>query len=184
MQSDCAKLGDELGRTVPSVTFVARDAKGTDLPDTQVFVDGTLAQSRLDEGKPYDLDPGKHAFRFSHAGKDVTMNVVVSSGEKSRAIVATFADANGGAPAPASLRTTPPPDAERGSRSAVPLVVAGVGGAAMIVGGALLVTGLRAVPSNCSRSTMNEWPKALHGSSCSSSYDRPWRRTQSMARSS
>jgi hypothetical protein len=38
------------------------------------------------------------------------------------------------------------------SRSAVPLIVAGLGGAAMVVGTVLLVSGLGAVPANCSRS--------------------------------
>jgi hypothetical protein len=153
IQSDCAKFGDELGRTVPSVSFVARDSKGTDLLDTQVYVDGVLAQSRLDEGKSHDLDPGKHTIRFVHAGKDITQSVVVSSGEKGRTIVAVFGD-NGAAPnspGPSGSAITVEPS--KPSRSAVPLLVAGLGGAAMVVGTVLLVSGLGAVPANCSRSS-------------------------------
>ena len=153
LQSDCAKFGDELSRTVPSVSFVARDSKGADLLDTQVYVDGVLAQARLDEGKSHDLDPGKHTIRFVHAGKDVTQSVVISSGEKGRNIIAVFGD-NGAAPTvggPAAGANTTEP--AKPSRSAVPLVVAGLGGAAMIVGTVLLVSGLGAVPSNCSRSS-------------------------------
>jgi hypothetical protein len=153
LQSDCAKFGDELGRTVPSVSFVARDGKGNDLVDTQVYVDGVLAQSRLDEGKSHDLDPGKHTIRFVHAGKDVTQSVVVSSGEKGRNIVAVFGD-NGATSAVVGSTTgaaTAAPSTP--SRSVVPLIVAGLGGAAMVVGTVLLVSGLGAVPANCSRSS-------------------------------
>jgi hypothetical protein len=150
IQSDCAKFGDELGRTVPSVSFVARDGRGADLMDTQVYVDGVLTQSRLEEGKSHDLDPGKHTIRFVHAGKDVTQSVVISAGEKSRAIVAVFGEAPGTTPPP---RTAGPEEPAHASRPVAPLLVAGVGGVALIVGGVLLATGLGAVPSNCSRDT-------------------------------
>lgn len=152
VQSDCAKFGDELGRTVPSVSFVARDAKGSDLVDTQVYVDGVLTQSRLEEGRSHDLDPGKHTIRFVHAGKELTQSAVISAGEKSRAIVAVFGDAAGStASTPAKGPVVEEPAS--GSRPIAPLVVAGVGGVALIVGSVLLATGLGAVPSNCSRDT-------------------------------
>jgi hypothetical protein len=152
LQSDCAKFGDELARTVPSVSFAARDARGADLLDTQVFVDGALVQSRLDEGKSYDLDPGKHTVRFVHAGKDVIQGIVVSSGEKGRAIVATFGDSSA---AGVTNKATTNAEPSKPSRSAVPLVVAALGGAAMIAGSVLLVSGLGDVPDNCSRSAHN-----------------------------
>ena len=124
IQSDCAKFGDELGRTVPSVSFVARDAKGGDLVDTQVYVDGVLVQSRLEEGRSHDLDPGKHTVRFAHAGKDVTQSVVISAGEKGRAIVAVFGDATASA-APARSAVSEEP--AQPSRPIAPLIVAEVG---------------------------------------------------------
>lgn len=154
LQSDCAKFGDELGRTVPSVSFVARDAKGGDLVDTQVYVDGVLVQSRLEEGRSHDLDPGKHTVRFAHAGKDVTQSVVISAGEKSRAIVAVFGDATATATASAApARGAVSEEPAQASRPIAPLFVAGAGGVALVVGGVLLATGLGAVPSNCSRDT-------------------------------
>ena len=156
VQSDCAKFGDELSRTLPSVTFVARDSRGGDLIDTQVFVDGVLTQSRLDEGRGHDIDPGKHTVRFVHAGKEITQTVVISAGERGRALTALFDDGNGSA-APtgpggsSSASTVAAP--EQPSRSAVPLIVAGVGGAALVVGVILLVSGLGGVPDTCSRSS-------------------------------
>ena len=82
IQSDCARFAEELGRLVPSVTFVARDSHAADLPNTSVFLDEQLVASRLDEGKTYDIDPGKHQVRFVHDGKEVSMRVVLSQGEK------------------------------------------------------------------------------------------------------
>ena len=45
----------------------------------------------LDDGKPYDLDPGKHAVRFVHEGRETTVTVVLNQGEELR-YVASFAD--------------------------------------------------------------------------------------------
>lgn len=153
LQSDCAKFGDELGRTLPSVTFVARDGRGGDLIDTQVFVDGVLTQSRLDEGRAHDIDPGKHTVRFAHAGKDVTQTVVISAGERGRTLTAVFDDGSGGTPPPGPSLPPTTTTPEQPSRSAVPLIVAGAGGVALVVGVVLLVSGLGGVPDNCSRSS-------------------------------
>lgn len=156
VQSDCAKFGDELSRTVPSVTFVARDGRGADLLDTEVFVDGAVAAARLDEGKAHDIDPGKHSIRFVHAGKEVVQTVVISAGEKGRQVAAVFDEGGGSVgavPPPSTAVSSSPNRSAEPSRSAVPLVVAGVGGAALVVGVVLLATGLSGVPDNCSRSS-------------------------------
>src|SRR4051812_15779975 len=42
VQNDCARFADDLTRQQPSLTFVARDAQGGDLPDTTVYVDDML----------------------------------------------------------------------------------------------------------------------------------------------
>src|SRR5258707_12676559 len=51
VQGDCARFADELARTQPTLSFVARDASGADLPDTTIYIDGVLTVTRLDDGK-------------------------------------------------------------------------------------------------------------------------------------
>src|SRR5262245_30155785 len=82
VQSDCARFADDPSRQQPSLTFAARDAQGADLPDTSVYVDDMLIVTRLDDGKPHDVDPGKHVVKFSNNGKDQVVTVVVGTGEK------------------------------------------------------------------------------------------------------
>ncbi len=159
VQSDCSRFVEELGRILPSVTFVARDTKATDLPNTAVYLDEQLVASRLDDGKSYDVDPGKHAVRFVHDGKEVSMRVVVTQGEKGRNVIATFADAAGGEPAQTGSGTRPssagePPSAPpEPSRPVFPLVLAGAGAVTLGIGVVLLAVGLGKVPSNCNNST-------------------------------
>src|SRR5580698_9801949 len=54
VQNDCARFADDLSRLQPTVTFVARDTTGADLPDTSVYVDGALIVTRID-GAPHDI---------------------------------------------------------------------------------------------------------------------------------
>jgi hypothetical protein len=160
VQSDCARFADEIARLQPSVTFVARDSAQNDLPETSVFIDGNQVTSRLGDGKAHDIDPGRHDVRFVHAGKEITLNVVVNQGEKGRALVGLFPSNPSsptaapppvsGAPLPTPL---PGPVAPEPKRSAAPLVFVGIGAAAMIAGGVLIGVGLGKVPATCSLST-------------------------------
>ena len=150
VQSDCAKSNDELGQLVPTVTFSARDSAAADLPNTTVYVDDALVTSKLDDGKTYELDPGKHVVRYVHDGKETTLKVVLSQGEKGRLLVATFLSA--ASPGRREPDLTGPPRAE-GSRSAFPLVVASIGGAALVGGSLLAGIGASSIPSTCSLST-------------------------------
>jgi hypothetical protein len=157
VQGDCARFADDLARLQPTLSFVARDAGGRDLPDTTVYVDDVLVAPRLDDGKARDVDPGKHAVRFSHAGKDQLVTIVVGAGEKARTVGATFgAPAAGlsvtgaGSPGrPGGLRGPAPGPA----RPAGAKVLVGVGATLALGGGALGVVGLLRVPRNCSIGT-------------------------------
>jgi hypothetical protein len=150
IQGDCARFAEEIERLVPSVSFAARDAQKGDLFDTAVYVDGDLVATRLDDGKSFDFDPGKHAVRFVHGTRESLLTVVLNQGEKGRALVATFEDPR--APAAASRTSAPVPAAAppAARRAVFPLVVAGVGAAAMLTGGVLFGVGMSKVPANCS----------------------------------
>jgi len=156
VQSDCARFADDLSRQQPSLTFAARDAQGADLPDTSVYVDDMLVVTRLDDGKPHDVDPGKHVVKFSNNGKDQVVTVVVGTGEKGRAVVANFMNVNvplpsatGKADAPALVKKPEPKVLHPfGSK-----VVIGAGIAAAAGGTLLTVLGVVGMPDQCSLST-------------------------------
>jgi hypothetical protein len=145
IQADCARFSEELDRLVPSVSFAARDQNGSDLPDTTVLVDDQQVTARLDDGKSFDLDPGKHTVRFVHDGRETTVTIVLNQGEKSRSVAATFADAVSAARSRPALSPVVQP-----KRGVAPLVVAGIGAAAAIAGGVLVAVGVKDVPASCS----------------------------------
>jgi hypothetical protein len=152
VQADCARLADELEALQPTVSFVAREADGTDLADASVYVDGMLVATRLD-GRPFDVDPGHHEIRFSHGGRDELVTVVIGTGEKARTIVGRF---------PPSADTTTevqePASVVRSARRPTPPVARPAGAIALVVGGGLATAGGAAVawygltrlPASCS----------------------------------
>jgi hypothetical protein len=146
VQADCARFSEELSRLVPTVTFSARDANANDLPDTSVYVDGTLMTTRLDDGRSFELDPGRYTIRFVHDGKETQLKAVLNQGEKGRVLLATFVAPEPRGKNAADVTTAPPVT----KRPWLPLAVSGVGAAAAITGGVLLGVGLGGVPSNCS----------------------------------
>jgi hypothetical protein len=156
VQQDCARFSEELASLVPSVTFGARDANAADLPNTTVYVDDSIVATRLDDGKSYEIDPGKHVIRYVHDGRETTLRVVLNQGERGRLLVATFVDRSRAAEQARRERETPeltePPVAES-KRSVVPLVFAGIGAAAAVTGGVLYGIGRGSVPDTCNVST-------------------------------
>jgi hypothetical protein len=150
IQQDCARYSEELAQLVPTVTFGARDSNAADLPATTVYVDDNLMTTRLDDGRSYELDPGKHVVRYVHDGRETTLKVVLNQGERGRLLVATFVDRS--APKRDAIEA-PGPASTEPSRSALPLVVAGVGAVAAATGGVLFALGSGSVPDNCTMST-------------------------------
>lgn len=159
VQSDCARFSEELARLSPSVTFAARDDGTNDLPDTEVYVDGALVAHSLEEGRTFDIDPGKHTVRFIHRGRSVLLNVIISEGEHGRPVIATFAER----PEPATVGmsheiakahgSAPPASVVESKRGAFPLILAVGGGAALATGAVLLGVGFAKIPDNCSIQT-------------------------------
>jgi hypothetical protein len=158
VQSDCARFADDLSRLQPTVTFVARDSTGADLPDTTVYVDGALVLTHLD-GAPHDIDPGSHSLRFQSGGKERVLAVVIGTGEKGRTVVATFKAVSSAAPdaalaaghAEGAVATAAPSARTTHPTGAKALIWSGI---ALAAGGAALGTiGVLKLPSNCSLST-------------------------------
>lgn len=159
VRDECAREVDELARTLPTLSFAARDRGGADLPATTVYVDDILTATRLDDGKAYEVDPGKHVVKFVHGGTDQVVTIVVGSGEKGRSVVATF-----GTPAsvvePLGVTSQPmtatqpvrPAKRDEPSRGG-PKVVMALGGIIAVGGATLSVIGFVRIPSRCSFST-------------------------------
>lgn len=150
VQSDCARFADELSQQLPALSFAARDGAGNDLPETSVVLDGRLLSTRID-GTLHEVDPGKHAVRFTHQGREQLVTVVVASGERGRTVVATFEAAPGSARkqvSPATPVTEPPQKRRRGPAAAL------IGSAAVTAAGvALVAVGVARVPEGCTLST-------------------------------
>lgn len=147
VQNDCARYADDLERQQPWISFAARDASGHDLPDTAVYVDEVLVVTRLDDGKPHEVDPGKHVVRFAYGGREQTVTLVVGSGEKGRTVVGTFAALN-------TTGASPPVDAApTTTHAAGSRVLIGASAALVLGGGLLAVVELMRVPAECSLSS-------------------------------
>ncbi|HSN29457.1 MAG TPA: hypothetical protein VLT45_24370 [Kofleriaceae bacterium] len=153
VQGDCARFADDLGRLQPTISFAARDTAGADLPDTTVYVDGVLLLTRID-GEPHDVDPGNHIVKFTNAGRDQVVTVVVGSGEKGRTVVGTFqgADAPKAASGPVSKASPAKPTVHTTHAPAAKYLMVG-GGVLALGGAALSFYGYSKIPANCSLST-------------------------------
>jgi hypothetical protein len=89
VRKTCVAWLEDLDKLVPTVVFAA-SAKGHDVTDVRVSVDGNVVAERID-GKPVALDPGEHRFRFERSGEQpVDESVVVRAGEKERLVSARF----------------------------------------------------------------------------------------------
>lgn len=159
VQGDCARFADELSRMQPTISLVARDSSGADLPDTTVYIDDVLIVTRLDDGKPHEIDPGKHVVKFSNGGRDRVITVVIGVGEQGRTVAAQFDSPVSATPAHPMLTLQQDPGATRRPRGPKTTHPGGskvliYGGAALAIGGAGLgIFELTRVPSNCSVST-------------------------------
>lgn len=155
VQGDCARFADDLSNLQPTVNFVARDGNGNDLPNTSVYVDGMLVATSID-GRPVDIDPGNHTVKFSNAGKDEVVTVVIGSGEKGRVVQARFGTATvlPVTSGEASLTTTAPkPKGPTVTHPKGSLAVAIGGGVVAVAGGALAFYGKSQIPSQCELSS-------------------------------
>jgi hypothetical protein len=102
VRKDCAEWLSEVETSVPSIVLGAKDARGADVLDVRVSVDGALLVERLDGGS-IPVDPGPHVFHFEWAGHaPVDEQILIREGEKSRLVTAAFSPSLTG-----STRETP-----------------------------------------------------------------------------
>jgi hypothetical protein len=100
VKKDCSQWLAELDASTPTVIVNARDAEGKDVAKVRVLVDGVVLMEQID-GKPHQIDPGVHVFRYEREGAEaIEESIVIQEREKNRVITAKLA---------------PPPQASVGS---------------------------------------------------------------------
>ena len=142
VKKDCTPWLAEVDQALPTVLLVA---KGKDLVDVKVTVDGKFFMTALD-GLAKPLDPGKHVLRFE-AGKDsAEETIVLREGEKRRTISVTIApkaEAPASPPAVTPPVTEPPPEPPSSGGSKIPAIGVGVLGLAAIGVGVVVGMGAK-----------------------------------------
>jgi hypothetical protein len=131
IRADCVDWLDQVSRSVPSVVVTAR-ARGLDLTEVRVLVDGKPVAARL-SGGAMDLDPGEHTFRFeAPPWTPVERTLLISEGVKGRPIDVEFA--------PAAIATSRLPWRQRLTK--FDYVVGSIGAAALVASASLGVWAL------------------------------------------
>lgn len=133
IKRDCLEWLTQVENTAPTVVFGAKEG-AKDLSDVKVFVDGVAVTDRLD-GKPIQMDLGKHTVKFEFQGQTKEEDIIIGAGQKNRNVTMTF-----GAPAAPVAPVTPPPGQASKEGSLVPAFI--VGGIGVVALGSFAVFGL------------------------------------------
>ncbi len=124
----CSEWLADVNKKMPSVVFRAVDESGRDITDATAQIDD--GRSAAVDGRPVEIDPGKHTLRITRGGsKPFEEAIVVAQGEKDRIVVAKLVAA-----APV-LVSAPTKDEAAGTKSRVPTaswIAWGIGGAALL----------------------------------------------------
>ena len=131
IKRDCLDWLSQVEATAPTVVFGAKE--GTkDLSEVKVYVDGVAVTERLD-GKPIQMDLGKHTVKFEYAGQTKEEDIIIGAGQKNRNVTMTF-----GAATPPS----PPPPVGGDSKEGSLIPVFVVGGIGVVALGSFAIFGL------------------------------------------
>jgi len=88
IKRDCLEWLSQLEAIAPTIVLGAKE--GTkDLSDVKVSVDGVPVTDKLD-GKPIQMDLGKHTFKFEFAGQTKEEDFIIGAGQKNRNVSVTF----------------------------------------------------------------------------------------------
>lgn len=135
IKRDCLDWLGQVEQTAPTVVFGAKDG-AKDLSDVKVYVDGAAVTDRLD-GKPVQMDLGKHTVKFEYQGQTREEDVIIGAGQKNRNVTVTF----GATPAQGAVPPGSPPSSDTGKEgSIVPALV--VGGIGVVALGSFAIFGL------------------------------------------
>lgn len=127
VRTECTKWLEQVEREQPSFVAAAK-ADGEDRLDVKVEMDGKMVQETLD-GKAIPVNPGAHQFRFYLPPfQPIEKRVVLSEGDKLRAISVEFTSPK---PAAAAALPAPTPAPVRTHRP-VPAPVYVLGGVAVL----------------------------------------------------
>jgi hypothetical protein len=132
---DCSAWLAEVDASMPSIVLGAVDARGRDIDDVSVSLDGRPLRERLD-GKAIDVDPGPHTLRYARKGAtSIDYRVVIQEGEKNRLVRVVFPDP--------AVALAPSPEAPAAGPT-VPIATYLLGGLTLLAAGSFAYFGLRA----------------------------------------
>lgn len=167
IKNTCEERIAEITRSLPNITFEAKEPGGTDVVNATATIDGVRSVAL--KGQPLELDPGTHAFKFEAPGhtpvEQVFMLAEAAKGRRERVVftaqsgpppqlaateagAARRAPASAGSASPANTANPNAPNAAnpsagKGRRTAA----AAVGGAGLLAMGAAGLLGLTAKAS-------------------------------------
>jgi hypothetical protein len=131
IKRDCLEWLSSLEAIAPTIVLGAKE--GTkDLADVKVSVDGVPVTEKLD-GKPMQMDLGKHTFKFEYAGQTKEEDFIIGAGQKNRNVSVTFA-------VPTAVVAPTVPREQPSEGSLVPAIV--VGGIGVVALGSFAIFGL------------------------------------------
>jgi hypothetical protein len=106
VRADCADWYNESVAMTPTVVIQGRSANGDEV-NVKVTLDGQVVATQLD-GKPLDLDPGVHHFRFERAPwPPVEQKILLAAGVKGRLLTVNFGSEQAGSGAAAAGDVSP-----------------------------------------------------------------------------
>ena len=143
VREDCTKWLREVEQELPSMIIEVRSADGRDINESRALVDGSEVTSRVDSS-PVNIDPGERVVRVEHAGRGIEKRLTIIRGEKNRIVRFVFpADESRPPPPPPAPGPALPPAPEPTRVPLAAWVFAGVGVAALAVGGYEWFVGLK-----------------------------------------
>lgn len=149
VQRDCSTWLREVEEILPSVAFSVQDAKGRDLSDVRVTMDGEVLLNQL-TGSSVNVNPGRHVFVFSVPGMtDITEEALIVEGDKARKIKVRFGKGDAGSDESHDEGGDAVKSKRRGPNVVPPVIISGVGAVALGTGIALFVIGNDRFPESC-----------------------------------